>query len=817
MQVSLNWLKSYLDLPYPPERIGEMLTALGLEVEGQEDWVSIPGKLEGIVVGKVLTCGKHPDADRLSLTTVDIGAEEPVQIVCGAPNVAADQHVLVATVGTMLYPSEGDPFKIKKGKIRGEVSMGMICAEDEIGLGASHDGILVLDQPYPAGTPASQLFKVEEDVVFEVGLTPNRSDATSHRGVAADLWAYLNIHEGYDKPLRDGSAEEYKASTAIGIPVKVLDAERCPRYAGVLIEGLKVGASPAWLKNRLEAIGVRSINNVVDATNYILHDLGQPLHAFDLDKMDNKGIHVGTLPQNTPFVTLDEVERKLDADDLMICDNKDQPLCIGGVFGGINTGVTESTTKIFLESAYFEPRSLRRTSSRHDLRTDAAKTFEKGVDISRTVDSLKRAAHLLAEVAGGTVASEIVDILAEPIKKAEVNLSFDNLAKLTGLVLPKGEVKKILLALNFTIKEENESYLHLEVPTDRADVLREADVVEEVLRVYGYDNVPLPKQIRLTPAVSPYPSAHQLRRRTAEFLIGQGFNEGMGLSLVPSKVYEALEPELVERLVKIHNTSTVELDAMRVNLIPTGLQAITYNQNRQQQDLRFFEFGKGYLRTEKGEPSEYEQLAIWVTGLRHGEHWASGDSASAKTSFSHARGLAEGVLASVGLAATSEASAEKHNAFAYAQDLLIGEDVAATVGRVSEAYLNYFDTKSDEVYLALIHWPVLAKAAATQKLIVKEISRFPQVRRDLAVVVDKSVTFGAIADLANGPAGPLAKSVELFDVYEDAERLGAGKRSYAIRFVFERLDRTLKDKEVDKAMAAVTKAIDAQPQMEVRR
>ncbi len=793
-----------------------MLTALGLEVEGQEDWVSIQGKLDGIVVGKVLTCGKHPGADRLSLTTVDVGSEEPVQIVCGAPNVAADQHVLVATVGTMLYPSEGDPFKIKKGKIRGEVSMGMICAEDEIGLGGGHDGILVLDQAYPAGTPANKIFKVEEDVVFEIGLTPNRSDATSHRGCAADLWAYLNIHEGYDKPLRDGSAQEYKASTAIGIPVKVLDAERCPRYAGVVIENLKVGPTPAWLKNRLEAIGVRSINNVVDATNYILHDLGQPLHAFDLDKMDNKGIRVGTLPQNTPFTTLDEVERKLDKDDLMICDSKDQPLCIGGVFGGMGTGVTETTTKIFLEAAYFEPRSLRRTSSRHLLRTDAAKTFEKGVDISRTVDSLKRAANLLAEVAGGTVASEIVDILAEPIKPAEINLSYENLEKLTGLVLPKGEVKKILLALNFTIKEENESHLLVEVPTDRADVLREADVVEEVLRVYGYDNVPLPKQIRLTPAVSPYPSAHQLRRRTAEYLIGRGFNEGMGLSLVPSKVYEALEPELVDKLVKIHNTSTVELDAMRVNLIPTGLQAIAYNQNRQQQDLKFFEFGKGYLRTEAGDPSEYEQLAIWVTGVRHGEHW-SGGSASAKTSFSHARGLAEGVLASVGLAATGEASSEANNAFAYAQDLHIGDEVAATFGRVSEGYLNYFDTKSDEVYLTLIHWPVLAKVAAAQNLIVKEISRFPQVRRDLAVVVDKSITFGAIADLANDPAGPLAKSVELFDVYEDAERLGEGKRSYAIRFVFERLDRTLKDKEVDKAMAAVTKAIDAQPEMEVRR
>jgi phenylalanyl-tRNA synthetase beta chain len=751
-----------------------------------------------------------------------------VQIVCGAPNVAADQHVLVATVGTMLYPSEGDPFKIKKGKIRGEVSMGMICAEDEIGLGASHDGILVLDQPYPAGTPASKVFKVEEDVVFEIGLTPNRSDATSHRGCAADLWAYLNIHEGYNKPLRDGSAQDFAPSTAKAISVEVLDAERCPRYAGVVIEGLSVGESPAWLKNRLEAIGVRSVNNVVDATNYILHDLGQPLHAFDLDKMANKGIRVGTLPQNTPFVTLDEVERKLDADDLMICDSKDQPLCIGGVFGGLGTGVTETTTKIFLESACFEPRGLRRSATRHDLRTDAARTFEKGVDISRTVDSLKRAANLLAEVAGGKVASEIVDILAEPIKAAEVNLNYDNLAKLTGLVLPKGEVKKILLALNFNIKEEDESHLLLQVPTDRADVLREADVVEEVLRVYGYDNVPLPKQIRLTPAVSAYPSAHQLRRRTAEYLIGRGFNEGMGLSLVPSKVYEALEPELVEKLVRIHNTSTVELDAMRVNLIPTGLQAITYNQNRQQQDLRFFEFGKGYLRTEKGDPSEYEQLAIWVTGLRHGEHWA--DSNSAKTSFSHARGLAEGVLASVGLQATSEASSKTHNAFAYAQDLLIGDDVAVTVGRVSEAYLNYFDTKSDEVYLALVHWSVLfpsavsnpefvsgAKDAASKSLVVKEISRFPIVKRDLAVVVDKSVTFGAIADLANGPAGPLAKSVELFDVYEDEERLGAGKRSYAIRFVFERLDRTLKDKEVDKAMAAVTKAIDAQPEMEVRR
>ena len=857
MKTSLNWLRDYLDLPHPPERIGEILTALGLEVEGQEEWVSVPGELAGVVVGRVLTCGKHPNADKLSLTTVDIGAAAPVQIVCGAPNVAAGQLVPVATVGTTLHPLGGEPFKIKKGKIRGEVSMGMICAEDELGLGDGHDGILVIDGgDYAPGTPASEVFPVVRDTVFEIGLTPNRSDATSHRGVAADLRAYLATHEGYTAPLRTPSyppagageaARPGSGSTAarpsatsglpLAVKVEVLAPERAPRYSGLALDGLTVAPSPPWLRHRLAAIGVRPINNVVDATNYVLHDIGQPLHAFDLDRAGAAaGFRVRTLPEGTAFTTLDDEERTLDADDLAICDAADdRPLCIAGVFGGAGSGVTATTRRIFLESAYFEPRGVRRSATRHLLFTDAARTFEKGVDPSGTVDALHRAAELLGAVAGARPASELVDVVAEPILPAEVEVTYDYLAGVAGVVLPEGAIKDILTALGFVIVGDTDDPrgLRVRVPTNRVDVTRPADVAEEVLRVYGYDNVPLPSRVRLAPAVGEYPSAHQLRRRAAEYLIGRGLHEAMGLSLVPGRAYEALEPELVERLVRIHNTSTVELDALRVNLAPTGLQTIAYNQNRQQPDLAFFEFGKGYLRgAADGEPTEYEQLAVWTTGARRPGHWAAGAgaAASAKTSYAHVRGLAEGLLAAVGVRADGERAAEPRpelgGVFAYAQELTLdaaGDGAAAvaaaTVGRVAGAYVEYFDTKSDEVYLALVHWGAVARAAAARAggTVARELTRYPRVSRDLAVVVDKSVTFGRIAELTRGPAGPLARPVELFDVYEDAERLGAGKRSYAIRFAFERLDRTLKDKEVDRAMAAVADALDAQPDMEVRR
>ncbi len=834
MTVSLSWLRDYLDLPYPTERIAEILTGLGLEVEGQDKWESIPGSLEGVVVGEVLTCGKHPGADRLSLTTVDIGGAEPVQIVCGAPNVAAGQFVLVATVGTTLYPTGStEPLKISKGKIRGEVSMGMICAEDELGTGRSHAGILVLDRPYPAGTPANQILPVSSDTTLEIGLTPNRSDATSHRGVAADLRAYLTVHEGYDGKwgqTRYGlpAAEASPSETVAEIEVTVDAPVAAPRYAGVVLDHLSVGPSPTWLRHRLEAIGVRSINNVVDATNYILHDLGQPLHAFDLDRLAAPGIWVGTLPQNMPFVTLDGVERKLDATDLVICDANREPLCLAGVFGGKGSGVTEATTRIFLESACFEATSIRRTATRHKLHTDAARAFEKGVDPAQTVQALEAAVRLLQEVAGARVASPYVDLLAAPVVPARVVVSLRRLETLTGVTTTLAEVAQVLRALDFDIVAQDETTHHLtvDVPTNRADVTREADVVEEFLRVYGYDRVPLPSRIRLSPAVEPYPSAHQLRRRAAEYLLGRGLHEAMGLSLVPSKVYEALAPDAVESLVRIHNTSTVELDALRVNLVPTGLQAITYNQNRQRLDLQFFEFGKGYLRTgAQKAPSEYEQLAIWSTGAREPEHWST---KGRKTGYAQVRGLAVGVLQAIGLHLEGERAADEEAthtpSFAYAQDLVIGEKTVATIGRVAPTYVDYFDCKSDEIYLALLDWEAISRLAE-RRLRGKQgggrkapvLSKFPQVRRDLALLVDESVSFAHIVQLSQKPATGICKSIELFDVYEDAEKLGSGKRSYAIRFVFERSDRTLNDKEVDKAMSGVQRALDGDDGIEVRR
>ena len=842
MTISLHWLQDYLDLPHAPERVAEMLTGLGLEVEGQAVWESVPGLLRGVVVGRVLTCGKHPGADRLSLTTVDIGEPEPVQIVCGAPNVAAGQTVLVATVGTTLHPTGADePLTIKKGKIRGEVSLGMICAEDELGLGRSHDGILVLHEPHPPGTPASDFLPVTSDTVLEIGLTPNRSDATSHRGVAADLRAHLMAHEAYTQPLGRSRAGESATPTATAPPaiaVEVLDPQRAPRYAGVVLTGVTVGPSPDWLRHRLEAIGVRSINNVVDATNYILHDLGQPLHAFDLDRLGASGIRVRTLPQNTPFVTLDGTTRKLDAEDLVICDAADAPLCLAGVFGGQGSGVTASTTRVFLESARFDPTSVRRTAARHHLRTDAARTFEKGVDPSGVVDALRAAVALLGEVAGARAEGEIVDIVAEGLAPAEVTLALPKLRQLTGVDADAAEVRAILESLDFDVLAESadRESLRLAVPTNRADVTRDVDVIEEFLRVYGYDRVPLPSQIRLTPALQAYPSPHQLRRRAAEYLLGRGLHEAMGLSLVPSKVYETLAPALTGELVRIHNTSTVELDALRLNLVPTGLQAITYNQNRQRLDLQFFEFGRGYRRPggPGAAPTEYEQLAVWTTGSRRPGHWTGGTKAEA-TGFAHVRGLAEGLVVALGLSIDGEAGVDvgagrdqetapdtglpSTNHFAYAQALRVGDTTVAQVGRVAADYVRYFDCKSDEVYLALADWGALADLAARTAghTVVREPSRFPQVRRDLALLVGTGVSFGDIVALSRKPATGLCRSVELFDVFEDAGKLGAGKRSYAVRYVFERADRTLQDREVDRAMAAVTAALEGHPDIQVRR
>ena len=753
--------------------------------------------------------------------------------------------------------------------------MGMICAEDELGTGRSHDGILVFDEDYAPGTPVSEVVALGRDTTLEIGLTPNRSDATSHRGVAADLWAYLHVHEGYAQPLR-GRAVLRTAGRRTPpqdqppLPVQVLAPALAPRYAGAVLSGITVGPSPAWLRHRLEAIGVRSINNVVDATNYILHDLGQPLHAFDLDRLGAPGITVRTLPQNTPFTTLDGVARQLDEADLVICDAEANPLCLAGVFGGAGSGVTETTTRIFLEVAVFDPVNTRRTATRHKLATDAARTFEKGVDAARTVEALEAAVALLGEVAGARLEGEIVDIVSAPVEKARVEVSLPRLRTLSGVAASAKEVKAILEALDFDIVGEDAGAetLTVDVPTNRQDVTREADVVEEFLRVYGYDRVPLPARIRLSPAVQAYPSAHQLRRRAADYLIGRGLDEAMGLSLVPSKVYEALRPDVVDALVKIHNTSTVELDALRVDLVPTGLQAITYNQNRQRLDLRFFEFGKGYLRTgeafaktaqsaagqsatdqgatdqgatDQGSagqgaagspsaagqnaPTEYEQLSIWATGARAPEHYAT--DGGRRAGYAYVRGLAEGVLQAIGLPADGEApvdvAAAPGSPFAYAQALRIGERTVATVGRVAPAYVRYFDCKTDEVYLALLDWEAISKFSRKRLqgrqgggTVAPELSRYPQVRRDLALLVDESVTFGRIVELTRKPATRICRAIELFDVFEDADKLGAGKRSYAVRYVFERNDRTLNDKEVDKAMAAVTRALEGEG-IEVRR
>ncbi|MFM2267797.1 MAG: hypothetical protein RL757_1238, partial [Bacteroidota bacterium] len=596
MKVSLNWLRQYINIEQNTAEIEALLTDLGLEVEGIEELGGIAGNLEGIVVGEVVECERHPDADRLSLTKINIGKTDFLQIVCGASNIAKGQKVVVATTGATLYPMEGEPFKIKKGKIRGQESEGMICAEDEIGVGKSHAGIIVLPAETVVGTPAIEVFDIEKDTVFEIGLTPNRSDATCHVGVARDLGARLRVNGSASRiKLPDVSAFSVK-NKDLKIEVSLENEAACPRYAGLCIENIKVGESPDWLKKRLESIGVRSINNVVDVTNFVLHELGQPLHAFDFDQIAGQKIIVKTQEEGTKFKSLDEVERSLFAEDLMICDGDSKGMCIGGVFGGFQSGVTDGTTRIFLEAAHFAPKSIRRSSMRHNLRTDAAKVFEKGSDPNLCVFALKRAALLLEMVAGGRVASELIDIYPNPIPNVEVTVRYAKVRNLIGKNIETHVLKAIFEALDMKILAENADGVRVSIPTNKADVLREVDVVEEILRVYGFNNVEMPTQIRSAITKSEYPDPVRVRNLTADLLASNGFNEMMAMSLTRSKYFLEILPMEKENLVFVNNTSTVELDVMRPTMLTSALECVLHNQNRQNSDLKLFEFGKTYKK-----------------------------------------------------------------------------------------------------------------------------------------------------------------------------------------------------------------------------
>lgn len=817
MKVSLNWLKEYIDLNQSPEKVGEILTSIGLEVEGMEEVESIKGGMRGIVIGFVKECGRHPNADRLSVTKVDIGQGEDLQVVCGANNIAAGQKVLVATVGTTLYSAEGEAWTIKKGKIRGETSEGMICSEDEVGLGDDHSGIVVLPESAPVGTAAGDYYEIETDYVYEIGLTPNRSDATNHIGVARDLAAYLKINENNTSEIHLPSTESFQVDNHdLALDVVVENEEACPRYSAVSIKGITVKESPEWLKKRLKAIGVRPISNIVDITNFILHELGQPLHAFDQDKIKGNKVIVKTLPSGSSFVTLDEVERKLSDEDLMICNGASEGMCIGGVFGGIGSGVTDNTKNIFLEAAHFNAKWIRRSSMRHNLRTDAAKVFEKGSDPNLTVYALKRAALLIQELAGGEIASEITDLYPRPIQAAEVRVRYARINKLIGENIPAATVKSILDALDMDILEESDTELKITIPTNKADVIREVDVIEEILRIYGFNKVPIPAYIQSAISVGSYPDANDVRNNLGNYLAGNGFNEMMALSLSESRYYTELATDLMDadNLVYVNNTSNVQLDIMRPNMLISGLEAILHNQNRQQTNIKLFEFGRTYQYGSDKEIVEVDRLSVFLCGDRYGESWL--DHGKKRTSdFYTLKAYVHHILQKVGLEGYQSSPAEAP-AFAYGMKYHRGPQMIAEFGKVQPGILKHLDIKG-EVFYAQFNWKALMKAASKNVVSVTELNKYPATSRDLALVIDNSVKFDDIAAIANKVGKKLIKNINLFDIYENEEQLGEGKKSYAVSFTFEDFTKTLSVKEVDKVMNRLISEYEQKLNANIRR
>ncbi len=808
MKISYNWLKQFINISQEADKIGELLTDLGLEVEGIESYQSVKGGLEGVVVGEVLTCKQHPNADRLKLTTVDIGTGEPVQIVCGAPNVAKGQKVPVATIGTELYDENGEAWKIKKGKIRGEESHGMICAEDELGLGKSHDGIMVLDASLKVGTKAFEIFDIENDSVFEIGLTPNRADAMSHYGVARDLKAGLLQNE-VAVELITPSVSAFKIDNrTLKIDINVVDKELAPRYCGVTITGLKVQDSPSWLQHRLKAIGLTPINNIVDATNYVLHELGQPLHAFDASKISNGEIIVKTLPKGTKFTTLDEVERELHEEDLMICDTE-KPLCIAGVFGGINSGVTETTTSIFLESAYFNPVSIRKTSKRHGLNTDASFRFERGIDPNITEYALKRAALLIQEIAGGEITSDIYDLYPTKIEDSQVVLNFDNSTKLIGQEIPRETIKRILTSLEITINNVTETGLGLTIPAYRNDVTREADVIEEILRVFGYNNIDTTEKLNASISNASKFEDHKLQNVIGNQLVSNGFYEMLANSLTTEK-YIALSDDLKEEFnVHMLNPLSNDLAVMRQSLLFSGLEAISYNINRKRSDLKLFEFGKTYHNYPSGR-EEHKHLTLFVSGNRTAESW---NSPKKESDFFYAKGVVSSVLSRLGFKNTSS-SPVKSDIFSEGVAIQWAKKTLVEFGVIKKSVLKHFDI-SQEVIFADFKWDAIIENAKHQKIKFSELAKYPAVRRDFALLLDDSVSFKDIHTIAKQNEKQLLKDVSLFDVYQ-GKNLPKGKKSYAVSFTLQDEHKTLTDKQIDKIMTKLQASFEKQLGAELR-
>ena len=809
MTISYNWLQDFLPVNIGPDRLNRILNSIGLEVEGMDAYEEVRGGLRGLVIGHVLEVQKHPNADKLSLTKVDIGKDEPLSIVCGAPNVAAGQKVLIAPVGTTIYPLKGEPLTMKIAKIRGVESHGMICAEDEVGLGESHAGILVLPADLKPGMPAAEHFKPYEDTIFEIGLTPNRSDAMSHIGVARDVCAYLNHHDNLELSVRypDHSVFQME-NNSLPFQVKIVNTDACARYSGVSISDVQPGPSPIWMQQRLKAIGSRPISNIVDITNYILHETGQPLHAFDANQVNGRSIIVQKLPEGTPFTTLDEKERKLAADDLMICDGHGAPLCIGGVFGGLHSGITDTTRNVFLESAWFNPSGIRRTSFKHNLRTDAATRFEKGTDIGSVAEVLKRAAIMIREICGGVIASDIIDVYPEPMKKSEVTVSYAYLRKISGKFYPPETVKRILEALAFTMVKNDADSFTVSVPLHKTDISLPADIAEEIMRIDGFDNIEIPAAILIAPAVETMGQKFSLQEKVCTALVGQGFHEILNNSITNSSYYHNAE---LERTVRMMNNLSAELNVLRPSMLETGLETLAHNLNRRNQDLLFFEFGKTYSVQAPGRYGEEEHLALFATGSLNEASW-KGKPGPADLFF--LKGVVDSIRQYAGLK-TFEIRSVEDAKMCPCLEGSAGGRIMFRMGMVNKSVLGRFDIRQD-LANADLFWDSWVKENAARSIKFKEIPRYPSVQRDLAFVVEKSLPFSTIEKAVISLQLEKLKKVGLFDVFEN-DKIGDGKKSMAMSFTFQDEEKTLTDNEIDRMMQKIIFTFEKDLQAQVRR
>ncbi|MDR1673563.1 MAG: phenylalanine--tRNA ligase subunit beta [Bacteroidales bacterium] len=821
MQISYRWLKEYIQTDLSPEEMSAVLTSIGLEVDSLEAWCPVKGGLEGFVVGEVLTCEKHPNADRLKVTTVNVGKDTPLGIVCGAPNVAARQKVVIASIGTTVYATDGS-FEIKKSKIRGIESEGMICAEDEMGLGVSHEGIMVLDASAVPGTPAKDYFRIATDYIFEIGLTPNRIDAASHIGVARDLAAYLEVNtRGFSKKdsYRLPSVDAFAVDNCdLNIGITVENADACPRYAGIVITGVTVAPSPVWLQERLRSIGLSPINNVVDVTNFVLHETGQPLHAFDAGKITGGRVIVKTLPEGTSFVTLDGTERKLAADDLMIC-NADGGMCIGGVFGGLESGIDDKTVNVFLESACFNPKYIRHTAKRHGLNTDASFRFERGIDPHNTVYALKRAALLIKETAGGKISSDVVDVCLKPVTPFTVSLDFERIRRLTGCEIAPDVIRKILEALEIKVERCTDRGMDVTVPPYRVDVQREADIAEEILRIYGYNNVPFGNEIHSTLTYAPKPDCERIVNVVSDFLSSCGFNEIMSNSLTKTAYYQHAHVFPEERSVKILNPLSQDLGCMRQTLLYGGLEAILYNTNRRNPNLKLFEFGNCYrLEERQGQPlagyTEQRHLALFLTGNKNTATW---NTPTQPTDFYTMKAYAENVFKRLGVPVRALTITETESDELHSEGLRYADRNATVleIAVISPRLLKQFDI-NEAVWYADFHWDVVLRLLNRVKITYKELSRFPEVHRDLSLLVDKNIRFAEICRIAEHADQKLLKKINLFDVYEGGN-LASGKKSYAVSFTLQDMQQTLTDLQIDKTMQHIAAALEKEAGAQVRQ